>query len=412
MIDKRSITLLNSKEINLRPSIYDSLGVPVWEEDARELKLKIDELKRSGISNFKQYFDTNPSAIIQFIDALKIINVNEATVELFKAKNKRDIIEGIRLFFVKERFSNFQSMLLKFIEGVDKYSYESIKKTKYGHKFITIVTVTIPPSAQDDWSIWLVTETDVTEQRLREEKLAEECDIAERTVVAKDKLLSIIAHDLKNPFNNILGFSSLLLSKYETLGSDRVKAFIEHINESATSSHNLLANLLNWSRVQQSELQITPENIDLVQIFDINISLLRSGCKKKNILITKQIPQCLAILSDYNMVDFIVRNILSNAVKFSQRNSKIAIIAKQHADYIELSISDKGIGIPRDEVNSIFTMHKQNRRGTENEKGTGFGLILCNEFIGKLNGKISVVSSEGAGSTFNIILPLVLNNMH
>jgi signal transduction histidine kinase len=384
---------------------YDNIDIPIWIEDASSLKQKIDSLNTNDKNNFEQFLLKNLQLLPQYIDLVEIVDVNNATVKLFEADSKEDFLVGIRKLFDKDFYNHFQTMLINFVSGATSYSFESTKLTKKQKEIVTKVTVSIPENATNNWSSWIVTENDITQNKYYEAKLIEEKELAEKTASAKDKLFSIIAHDLKNPFNNILGFSSLLLSNIESYDTNKIKKYVEQINQSATSSYNLLSNLLNWAQLQQFEMNVKIEPIILNEIIDVNISLLKTSISKKNIILSKKLKEIVIVESDKNMLDFVIRNILSNAIKFSNFGGKIEIEVEKSAKIFQIAISDNGIGIPKSELKTLFTVGTVSRTGTENEKGTGFGLILCNEFISKLNGVIDVESTENVGTSFIVTLP-------
>jgi signal transduction histidine kinase/ligand-binding sensor domain-containing protein len=223
----------------------------------------------------------------------------------------------------------------------------------------------------------------------------------------KDKFFSIIAHDLKNPFNSILGFSEILLTKFKNLTEEKKQKYIEYIYESSQRIYRLLENLLQWASTQTGNIHFNPEVFDLSEVVDANYNLVKEILEKKKIVFVKNIPDNTRVFADRNMINTVVRNLLGNASKFT-KNGEISIDIKTNKDYLEIRIADSGIGIPENKLASIFEMDQaKSTKGTANETGTGLGLILCKEFIEKNNGKIWVESEEGKGSEFKFTLPKV-----
>jgi signal transduction histidine kinase len=241
------------------------------------------------------------------------------------------------------------------------------------------------------------------EENFLELKASEEKLI--RLNATKDKFFSIIAHDLKNPFNVLIGLSDIVISDPEVRHSEDFEQIIDGIFTTAKSGYNLLDNLLKWARSQTGELEYKPTVVNMAEIVTLNITFFRESAKAKNIGIHNTIHDDIEVFADYNMVNFVVRNILNNAIKFSFLNGKIEITANQiDNDYI-FSIQDYGIGMNKETEEKLFKIESTNPKpGTANEMGTGLGLIICKEFIEKNGGEIWVESQERKGSCFNFRL--------
>ncbi len=228
-----------------------------------------------------------------------------------------------------------------------------------------------------------------------------------RINATKDKFFSIIAHDLKNPFNALMGFSSLLLKNHLTYDAKMREKFIESINSCAEISYKLLENLLTWSRSQSGSIKYNPIKLDMkTQLYE-TIYVLAAQASKKNISILNEIKEKELIYADEKMFGTIIRNLISNAIKFTNKNGKIEISAeKQDGNWIKIAVKDNGKGISQDVVKNLFKIDKNiSTLGTDNETGTGLGLILCKEFVEKHNGKIWVESELGNGASFFFTIP-------
>ncbi|MCB0805827.1 MAG: HAMP domain-containing histidine kinase [Bacteroidales bacterium] len=223
----------------------------------------------------------------------------------------------------------------------------------------------------------------------------------------KDKFFSIIAHDLKNPFNSLLGFSDLLKNDFDSYKKDDIKRFIGIIHESSKHGFDLLENLLQWSRSQTGRIAFIPDQVNIADLIDGCIDLLKTTADKKEIRMYKDIPHDITVYGDLEMLSTVFRNLISNAIKFTLRGGRIKIKAKQNTRSVTISVIDTGVGIPEEKIPDLFRIDKQvSTYGTGNEKGTGLGLILCKEFIDKHKGKIKVSSERKNGSEFKVILPL------
>jgi signal transduction histidine kinase len=226
-----------------------------------------------------------------------------------------------------------------------------------------------------------------------------------QALATKDKFFSIIAHDLMTPFNALLGFSSLLLTEAETLSANERQEFIQDIQQASIQGHNLLTNLLFWASSQTGKLEVNPITFDLEDVVKENVELLSENAKHKgiNLLLSIENQQ---IFADKNMLDAVIRNLLSNAIKFTPTNGTIEISSKKEGNAVEISISDTGVGISAEDIDKLFKIDVNHTTvGTQREKGTGLGLILCKEFVEKQGGTIKIDSEKGKGSRFSISLP-------
>jgi len=227
-------------------------------------------------------------------------------------------------------------------------------------------------------------------------------------IATKNKLFSIIAHDLKSPFTSILGFSELLMKKHKSIDQDKRESFISNILTSARNTFTLLENLLTWTRSQSGQIQLNPEKINLDSLIKQSVSILQNTAENKNIKISLPHDHNLFAYADNNTVATVLRNFLSNALKFTPRNGKIEIFAEeiQNNSSIKISIKDNGVGMSSKKIESLFSIEtNESTQGTEQENGTGIGLLICREFIQLNKGKILVESKVNEGSIFSFILP-------
>lgn len=247
---------------------------------------------------------------------------------------------------------------------------------------------------------------DITERREAEIKLIKQAEELKALNSTREKFFSIIAHDLKSPFNAISGFSELLLENYHELDGDAVKRSLQAISGASKQAFSLLENLLIWSRSQTGQITYNPEEIDLHEKVSGILNLLEMQTDKKQIYIESDISSPFTMTADKNMIGTILRNLLTNAVKFTPRGGKIKISAEKQAGLIIITVSDTGIGISPENLDNIFRIDsKTSTPGTEKEKGSGLGLIICRDFIEKHGGKIWGDSEVGQGSTFRFSIP-------
>ncbi|MCX6269892.1 MAG: PAS domain S-box protein [Bacteroidetes bacterium] len=242
------------------------------------------------------------------------------------------------------------------------------------------------------------------EQALREsEKRLKELNIT------KDTFFSIIAHDLKSPYQSIVGFSELLHKEYENYSSEDKKMFISNIHESAQNTYKLLQNLLDWARVQTGKINFDPEILDLSTLINETLLFLKSQAEAKNLTLLSAVEYLTEVRADENMVKTILRNLISNAINYSCQGGKVTVsvrtLRQKAIPYIEIRVSDKGVGVSPIYIKKLFRIEEKfHTDGTNGEKGTGLGLILAKEFVELNGGKIWVESTEGKGSDFYFTL--------
>ncbi|MFA3784041.1 PAS domain S-box protein [Melioribacteraceae bacterium 4301-Me] len=245
-------------------------------------------------------------------------------------------------------------------------------------------------------------------RRQRDEEIKKYAEELKELNITKDKFFSIIAHDLKNPFITILGFAELLLADFDELTDDEKKFYVEEMKKSAEMSHTLLQNLLQWSRSQTGRIEYNPQKISLKQIVEQNFALLKQAAAKKNICLESHVDNNTFLNADEDMTDTIIRNLLTNAIKFTSSGGIVSVAANKIDSFTEITISDSGVGMDEESMSKLFKLDSTfSTAGTSNEKGTGLGLIICKEFVEKHGGKIRVESQLGKGSKFIFTLPSV-----
>lgn len=222
----------------------------------------------------------------------------------------------------------------------------------------------------------------------------------------KDKFFSIIAHDLKSPFSAILGFSGMLKREAPNLEIDSIVKYADVINSSSQQTFRLLENLLDWARMQQDIVPFEPKAIILNSLINNEIESLKYNADQKNITLVNMASDEIIVTADENMLGTILRNLISNAIKFTPKDGKVNVEAKMNLNQVEISVSDTGIGIKKENIEKLFKIETSfSTRGTGNEKGSGLGLLLCKEFVEKHGGTILVESEPGKGSKFQFTIP-------
>lgn len=238
------------------------------------------------------------------------------------------------------------------------------------------------------------------------ERIIKQNEKLEDLNAAKDKFFNIIAHDLRNPFSALLGFSDLLNESIEEEKFDKTKEYAEIIRKTGQNVFQLLEDLLSWSRAQSGKLELRIEEINILQLFSEIHELTYDICKNKAIKLRIANVKAKTLDADYNMVKTILMNLVTNAVKFSHHNSEIILSSSENESYVNLYVQDFGVGMNKEIQDKLFMVsEKTETRGTLNEKGTGLGLLICKEFVEKHHGLISIKSEIKKGSTFTVSFP-------
>ena len=239
-----------------------------------------------------------------------------------------------------------------------------------------------------------------------EDQLKESEKRLKQANATKDKFFSIIAHDLRNPFNVLLGYSNIIFNYIEDQQLDKLKEAGTAIKQSAEQGYVLLNNLLKWSRAEQGAMAFNPQPLNIEKRIESIIDFFSKTASEKELTIESKVKSNLEFKSDENMLDTIIRNLVSNAIKYSTVGGKISVSAFKSNKQLTVEVEDEGIGIPAADQEKLFRMDENyTTNGTLGEQGTGLGLILCKEFVERHNGQINVSSLPGKGTTIRFTLP-------
>ncbi|MCE1187992.1 MAG: PAS domain-containing sensor histidine kinase [Ignavibacteria bacterium] len=258
----------------------------------------------------------------------------------------------------------------------------------------------------NDESHLLMVINDITEKKEIEIAMQSYADELRELNAAKDKFFSIISHDLRGPFQGLLGYSKILHTEYDNLSDDDRKEIINSIDGLSINTYKLLENLLNWTRLQTGKMTYNPEVLNVKMVCAGAIELLRLVAENKGIELINDVAVKHLVKADLNMVQTVTRNLISNAIKFTNEGGKITLSSTEQESFILISVEDTGVGMRKEEKEMLFRMDAQHTSvGTAGEKGTGLGLLLCKEMIERCGGTIVVESKLGVGSTFIFSLP-------
>lgn len=367
----------------------------------QRLNLEITEAN----SQFKTIFETSPdSAVISTLDKGIFIECNENFNKL-TGYSKNEVIGHSALDIKLWQNPDDRFEIVKIVKenGICE-NFESNFIQKNG---TTITGLLAAKIIQYKGIPHLISVTrDITDRKVIEQEIKNKNEALRNLNAEKDRFFSIIAHDLRSPFNGFLGLTELMVNESNNLSAEEIEHFSKLMRESALNLFRLLENLLEWSRMEQGLIPYNRLKLQLILLINESLTNIVDAASVKEIEIKIKISPDFEVFADKNILQSVIRNLVSNAVKFTPKGGFIEILADRNPDFTLISIKDTGIGMNQSIIENLFTLNNQsNRTGTNEEPSTGLGLILCKTFIEKHGGKIDVESQEGKGSVFKIALP-------
>ena len=362
-------------------------------------KIKLSEEK------FSKLFQTNPSACgLSDLHTHRYIEVNEAFYSLF-GFDKNEVIGKTALELGILSSETLTTVLKKAQTSGSTSNIEAELYAKNGEKKHVLLSSENIYVQDNQYRFTVV--HDITERKSAEADIKLKNEELRRINSEKDKYFSIIAHDLRSPFQTLLGFSRMMVEELPSLTLNEIQKMAVNMRTSANKLYNLLENLLEWSQMQRGLTIFKPESFMLMDGIRAIIELVREAADTKMIRIENKIPEDMMVKADEQMFSSLMRNLVFNAIKYTPKGGHVVFDAKSLPDdWVEISVTDTGIGMSREMIGNLFGLSGEaNRKGTEGEPSTGLGLIICKDFIDKHNGKIRVESEEGKGSTFYFTLP-------
>jgi PAS domain S-box-containing protein len=355
----------------------NAASMSVWEHDFITNMIQIDD-------NFnKIYGITQGNYQIEFNEFIKFIHPDDVDII------KTNIEEAIK----SDKNMDFEFRIIRpdgNIRNISAYGKIVKDKTNKPEKFIGA-------------------NIDITDFRNAEHAIKENERKLVQLNVDKDRFISILGHDLRNPFNNLLGLSEILSEDIHKLNIDEIQDITNNINKTARTTFKLLEDILMWARTQQGKIPFEPQKLSFSDICKNVVDVFMQNAKAKNITINYSASDHIDVFADIDMIKTVLRNLVSNAIKFTNTNGTISIKVEQIDSNVTISVSDNGIGISTDNLTKLFDISQVvTTKGTAKETGTGLGLLLCKEFVDKHGGKIWAESEAGKGSDFKFTLPIIV----
>ncbi len=340
-------------------------------------------------------FDNLNEGVIVFNRDLRVIDYNRTIVKFLG----KDLLEG----------KNIRTEFADIPELVEICTDESSSwgEFRLGGKVFNATTLHINDESLASEGK-LISVSDVTALKKNEEILVENRNELRELNRAKDKLFSIIAHDLKNPFFGIIGLSDMVIEDFEEMEDPEKKEMVKEINQSAKETYRMLENLLDWARQQTGSVVFDPVDLNINELIGVTLEGLKAQAAVKHLTLELDLAPVLMVHADANMIRTVLRNLIMNAIKFSNPGGLIVLRSELAGNMAIIQVIDDGVGISEEDSKRLFRMDTSVKSlGTMGEKGTGLGLILCYEFVHKHGGTINVKRNAGSGSTFWFTLPAI-----
>ena len=391
------IQLLNKPAVQL--IIQDLTGRKLSETALQESEEKFREMAdllpqivfESDLQGKLTYINKQAFKVLEYPANYDVGSLN--TINLYVPEDRPRAIENIKRRMMGQRDDSNEYTMIRYdgsLINVLVYSNPIFKETKpVGLRGIIV---------------------DITDRKLANQQIKQKNDELEKLNATKDKFFSIIAHDLKSPFNSIVGFSNLLVEQINEKDYKGIEKYANIILQSSQRALDLLSNLMEWSRSQTGRMEFNPEYFDMVVGIKEIILSFDDIAGQKSIVINKALPPNAPVFADKAMISTVFRNLISNAIKFTPSGGKITISANEKQGELLVTVSDTGVGIPVNSIGKLFRIAENfSTPGTDKEQGTGLGLILCKEFIEKHGGRIWVESEVEKGSRFSFTIPDKMN---
>jgi PAS domain S-box-containing protein len=405
----------STKVLELYAQLIEFDGKPAIQGIVLDITARVEAQKalEESEEKFRSIFENSGIGMSILTPKANFIKVNKSFADMFG--------------YTPEEFNNI-SMLDVTHPGEVDHSLKIMKKLqqdksikssklekkcikKNGDSFWGFITITPLRNSNGELSFLIAQIQDITKRKDAEQKLVKSAEKLKELNNSKDKFFSIISHDLRSPFNALLGISEYTTQFFDDLSKDEIKEATTNLHASAKKVYNLMQNLLEWTQIQTGRLEVEKTKIDLCEISEEILELYSEAAENKKIKLSSDISCTIHLFADKYMIETVLRNLVSNAIKFTYPKGAVRVRAEVVDDFVKVSVEDTGTGIDPVDQEKLFSIGEQYRMdGTESEKGTGLGLILCKEFVENNGGTLSIESELEKGSKFIFTVPRFKNS--
>lgn len=368
-----------------------------------------EEALKESEEKFRNIFESSGMGMAILRPDGHFIKINKSFCEMMGYKEEELVEINFRNITHPADLQKSVDLTIELLKGesLENRSIEKRYISKNDEVIWALTTVSLIRDSENKPLFFIAQIQDITKRKKYEEQLLNYTEELKVLNASKDKFFSIISHDLRTPFNSLLGITEFITQSYNELSPKEIKESVMNIYSSSQKVYNLILNLFEWTRLQSGRLDVDKTKINLKDLIEETITLYKSNAELKGIILSSNTPDDISVHADKYMIETVLRNLISNAIKFTYINGAVKIKAVKKDNYAEITIADNGIGISAENQKKLFRIDEQFKSdGTADEKGTGLGLILCKEFVSKNGGTISVDSKEGKGSKFTVTLPL------
>jgi len=389
-------------------SLFEDSPTSLWEEDFSDVKKFVDELRQSGVTDFRKYFEEHPEAAAHCLKTIKVVNVNQATLEMSGAANKEEVFNNLPTLLQSSGLAAFQEELIALTEGALRFETESDQHNLNGETIHTAWRLHVAPGYEETWGKVFVSVIDISERKKMEDRLRQAKEVAELATRAKSQFLANMSHEIRTPLNAIIGMVNLL--RDTKLSTEQVD-FVETIRTSGDSLLTVINDILDFSKIEAGRMEMETEPFNIRNCVEESLDIVASKGQHKPIdliyNINDDVPS--TILGDVVRLRQVLVNLLSNALKFTEEGEVfVSVESKEISRYkhqIHFSVQDTGIGIAEDRLNRLFKSFSQvDSSTTRKYGGTGLGLAISSRLVEMMGGRIWVESKLGKGSTFHFTI--------
>lgn len=371
-------------------------------------RLLIEQQLSHSNNLFRSILHASPDGILLTDLEGYIRMASPSTLTTFDYNQEGDLLgKSLGMLMPEEDWNKVSALLRTMLDGEHVGPGQYRGKRSDGSLFTFEANPDLIHNPQGDPTGIVIILHDISNRLQSEQKIREQNEELTRVNAEKDKFFSILAHDLRSPFNGFLGLTEIIVKELPNMSVEEIRQIAIRLSSSARNLYALLENLLEWSRAKRGMIPYTPEPMNLRELIIPTLDLMKDSFTRKNIMLTADIPGDLRVIADHNMFDTILRNLMTNALKFTPGGGRVRVSASvQSSGMTEITVSDTGIGMDANLKSRLFRITEQvSRKGTDGEGSTGLGLLIVKEYVLRQGGTIRVESEEGKGSAFIVTMP-------